>query len=89
MEDIAAVRSEPSIFLNTPDYLLTIYQSAGIVLHIQRETSLHLTYCEGFGISQRQMEQTEERMACTAYTRCVLPACSSEPHIRPWRAHTD
>lgn len=44
-------------------------QAAGIVLHIDRETSLHLTYCEGFGMSREDMEKTEEKMACTAYTR--------------------
>lgn len=55
-----------------------IAASAGIVLHIQRETNLHVTYCEGFGISRRQMEQTEERMACTAYTRYVLDIGQSE-----------
>ena len=48
---------------DTPD------QAAGIVLHIERETALHLTYCEGFGISRTEMEKTEEEMACTAYTR--------------------
>lgn len=49
--------------------LLTSSQASGIVLHIERETSLHLTYCEGFGITREEMEKTEEKMACTAYTR--------------------
>lgn len=42
------------------------------MLHIERETSLHLTYCEGFGISRGEMENTEEQMACTAYTRSII-----------------
>lgn len=46
-----------------------INQAAAIVAHIDRETSLHLTYCESFGISREQMEKTEEMQACTAYTR--------------------
>lgn len=45
------------------------HQAAAIVAHIDRETSLHLTYCEGFGISREEMEKTEELQACTAYTR--------------------
>lgn len=43
------------------------------MLHIQRETNLHLTYCEGFGISRKEREGTEEKMACTAYTRLTIP----------------
>lgn len=50
------------------------------MLHIERETNLHLTYCEGFGISRQEMEATEEMMACTAYTRSG-PTCSSEPFL--------
>ncbi|CAN8096851.1 unnamed protein product [Discula destructiva] len=55
-----------------------IAAAAGIVLHIDRETSLHLTYCEGFGISRAEMEKTEEKTACTAYTRYVLDVGQSE-----------
>lgn len=46
-------------------------QAATIVGHIDRETSLHITYCEGFGVSREEMEATEEKQACTAYTRYV------------------
>lgn len=46
-----------------------LQQASGIVLHIERETQLHLTYCNGFGLSRQDMEETEEKMACTAYTR--------------------
>lgn len=50
-------------------------QAAAIVGHIDRETALHLTYCEGFGVSREEMEATEEKQACTAYTRyaCTRP----------------
>ncbi|KAJ4392047.1 trifunctional hydroxymethylpyrimidine kinase/phosphomethylpyrimidine kinase/thiaminase [Gnomoniopsis smithogilvyi] len=55
-----------------------IAAAAGIVLHIDRETNLHLTYCEGFGLSREDMEKTDEKMACTAYTRYVLDIGQSE-----------
>lgn len=48
-------------------------QAASIVGHIDRETALHLTYCEGFGVSRDEMEATEEKQACTAYTRYAAP----------------
>ncbi|KAK7737846.1 trifunctional hydroxymethylpyrimidine kinase/phosphomethylpyrimidine kinase/thiaminase [Cytospora paraplurivora] len=57
------------------DYL---YLAAAIVQHIDRETSLHLTYCEGFGISREEIEKTQELQACTAYTRYVLDIGQSE-----------
>lgn len=46
-----------------------IAASAQIVLHIQREVSLHINYCESFGISRAEIEATEESAACTVYTR--------------------
>ncbi|KAF3770281.1 hypothetical protein M406DRAFT_34975 [Cryphonectria parasitica EP155] len=55
-----------------------IKAASEIVLHIERETSLHVTYCEGFGISLEEMGKTEEKMACTAYTRYVLDIGQSE-----------
>ncbi|ROV90322.1 hypothetical protein VSDG_08151 [Cytospora chrysosperma] len=58
--------------------LQDIASAAAIVAHIDRETSLHLTYCEGFGISREEMEKTEEMQACTAYTRYVLDIGQSE-----------
>lgn len=61
-------------------------QAATIVGHIDRETSLHITYCEGFGVSREEMEATEEKQACTAYTRYVAT------HHTPFRRqgeHTD
>ncbi|KAH8781471.1 Phosphomethylpyrimidine kinase-domain-containing protein [Diaporthe sp. PMI_573] len=55
-----------------------ISAAATIVGHIDRETSLHLTYCEGFGVSRKEMEATEEKQACTAYTRYVLDIGQSQ-----------
>jgi hydroxymethylpyrimidine/phosphomethylpyrimidine kinase len=50
-----------------------INRSAEIVRHIDRETSLHISYCEEeFGISREDMTSTEEHQACVAYTRYVL-----------------
>ncbi|KAK7736849.1 trifunctional hydroxymethylpyrimidine kinase/phosphomethylpyrimidine kinase/thiaminase [Diaporthe eres] len=55
-----------------------IAAAAAIVGHIDRETALHLTYCEGFGVSREEMEATEEKQACTAYTRYVLDIGQSQ-----------
>lgn len=49
-----------------------IAAGADIVAHIAREMSLHITYCREFGVSQEEIESTEEHQACTAYTRYVL-----------------
>ncbi|KAL2123833.1 hypothetical protein VTJ04DRAFT_198 [Mycothermus thermophilus] len=49
-----------------------IAASATIVTHIFKEMELHISYCEGFGITKEEMEATEENKACTAYTRYVL-----------------
>ncbi|KAJ4323352.1 trifunctional hydroxymethylpyrimidine kinase/phosphomethylpyrimidine kinase/thiaminase [Fusarium piperis] len=51
------------------DYL---YLAAEIVQHIMRELKLHTSYCESFGISMAEIQATEEKQACTAYTRYVL-----------------
>ncbi|KAL2136346.1 hypothetical protein VTI74DRAFT_4178 [Chaetomium olivicolor] len=55
-----------------------ISASATIVTHIFKEMELHLNYCEGFGISREEMEATEEKEACTAYTRYVLDIGQSQ-----------
>ncbi|KAJ0417326.1 hypothetical protein BJY00DRAFT_303480 [Aspergillus carlsbadensis] len=57
------------------DYL---YLSARIVLHIQRETALHVDYCASFGLSKEEMEKLPEKMACTAYSRYILDVGQSE-----------
>lgn len=46
--------------------------SAAIVTHIQKEMSLHISYCHDFGLSQSNLEAQKEDQACTAYTRYVL-----------------
>jgi thiaminase len=43
--------------------------------------SLHIDYCAGFGISVPEIEATEEKQACTAYTRYVLDVGQSEDWI--------
>jgi thiaminase II len=55
-----------------------IVRSAEIVLHINREMSLHLGYCAEFGLSKEDMLKVEESQACTAYTRFVLDTGSSD-----------
>ncbi|TDZ29092.1 putative hydroxymethylpyrimidine/phosphomethylpyrimidine kinase 2 [Colletotrichum spinosum] len=58
-----------------------ISAGATIVSHIAREMSLHIDYCEGFGITVPEIEATEEHQACTAYTRYVLDIGQSEDWI--------
>lgn len=55
-----------------------IAASAAVVSEIFKEMQLHIEYCKGFGISQTEMEKTEEKEACTAYTRYVLDTGMSE-----------
>ncbi|KAE8151287.1 DNA polymerase alpha, catalytic subunit [Aspergillus avenaceus] len=56
----------------------SIAASSQIVLHIQRETALHLDYCASFGLSKEEMEKTPETIACTAYSRYILDVGQSE-----------
>ncbi|KAA8650584.1 hypothetical protein EYZ11_003539 [Aspergillus tanneri] len=56
----------------------SIAASSQIVLHIQRETALHLEYCASFGLSKEQMEKYPETIACTAYSRYILDVGQSE-----------
>ncbi|KAI9740716.1 MAG: hypothetical protein M1818_004681 [Claussenomyces sp. TS43310] len=56
-----------------------IVASSKVVAHIYHEMALHIEYCKGFGVSQEEMELTEESEACTAYTRSyVLDVGQSE-----------
>jgi thiaminase len=60
MESIAAVS-----FLNGNNSTVVpkmASQSAKIVLHIQRETALHVNYCASFGLSKEEMEKLPEKM---------------------------
>ncbi|OJJ46706.1 hypothetical protein ASPZODRAFT_152142 [Penicilliopsis zonata CBS 506.65] len=56
----------------------SIAASARIVLHIERETALHLDYCESFGLSKEEMERHPETEACTAYSRYILDVGQSD-----------
>ncbi|OIW34117.1 hypothetical protein CONLIGDRAFT_652470 [Coniochaeta ligniaria NRRL 30616] len=58
-----------------------IAAGAAIITHITREMSLHITYCQEFGVSQDEIESTEEHQACTAYTRYVLDIGQSEDWV--------
>ncbi|KIE01569.1 Phosphomethylpyrimidine kinase type-1, partial [Metarhizium majus ARSEF 297] len=49
-----------------------------IVGHIIHEMQLHVNYCKQFGISEEEIQATEEKQACTAYTRYVLDVGQSE-----------
>lgn len=55
-----------------------ISASAQIVLHIQKEMSLHLDYCKDFGLSKEDILKHKESMACTAYSRYVLDIGQSQ-----------
>lgn len=41
---------------------------------VDEETSLHVDYCKGWGLSEQDMLNTPEDPACMAYTRYVLEA---------------
>ncbi|KAA8903869.1 Phosphomethylpyrimidine kinase-domain-containing protein [Sphaerosporella brunnea] len=55
--------------------------SAKTIAHIYEESRMHLIYCESFGISQAEVETTEEDIACTAYTRYVLDIGNSHDEL--------
>ncbi|GJN71684.1 hypothetical protein PLICBS_005752 [Purpureocillium lilacinum] len=59
-------------------YITDIARSSESVGHIMHELKLHISYCESFGISVAEMRATEEKQACTAYTRYVLDIGQSE-----------
>jgi len=56
----------------------SITASADIVLHIEREMSLHLDYCAEFGLSKQDIERHKESLACVAYSRYVLDIGQSQ-----------
>ncbi|KAH8178675.1 phosphomethylpyrimidine kinase domain-containing protein [Sarocladium implicatum] len=56
----------------------SIARASQIVAHIMHETKLHINYCESFNISKAELEATEEKQACTAYTRYVLDIGQSQ-----------
>ncbi|OAP60274.1 phosphomethylpyrimidine kinase [Fonsecaea erecta] len=62
--------------------MAAIGASAHIVLHVQREMALHLSYCaDEFGITRAQLEdptRTKESAACVAYSRYCLDVGASQ-----------
>ncbi|KIW91524.1 phosphomethylpyrimidine kinase [Cladophialophora bantiana CBS 173.52] len=62
--------------------MTAIAASAGIILHIQREMELHLSYCAEFGISRARLEDPKRRPkespACVAYSRYCLDVGASQ-----------
>ncbi|KAK1238032.1 hypothetical protein MKX08_002611 [Trichoderma sp. CBMAI-0020] len=55
-----------------------ISRSNEIVSHILHEMKLHINYCNSFGISEPEIQATQELQACTAYTRYVLDIGQSD-----------
>ncbi|KAH8146187.1 uncharacterized protein LAJ45_09885 [Morchella importuna] len=47
-------------------------KAATIIHYVEREMTLHTSYCASFGVMQSQMDSATESQACTAYTRYVL-----------------
>jgi len=82
MADIAAVSPGYLHVTGNPTNRDTC-QSAEIVSHIFREMQLHITYCEGFGISREEIEKTEEKMGETSPRDCSnCHADSKQPALR-------
>ena len=50
----------------------TITQSARIVLHIEREMSLHLDYCASFGLSIEDIEKSPESIGMLEETAFLI-----------------
>lgn len=43
-----------------------------ISLHIARESTMHVAYCQEFGLSLADLEETPESANCSAYARYVI-----------------
>lgn len=55
-----------------------ITAEAEIMLHIQREMSLHITYCASFGLTKEQIQSSQPAQACMAYTSYLHDVGHSE-----------
>jgi acyl CoA:acetate/3-ketoacid CoA transferase alpha subunit len=77
MEDIAAVRLLNGDCLGRANEM----QAAKIVSHIHHEMSLHIEYCEGFGMTKEEMEATEESQGTLAL-RDLHAAANIRQHAR-------
>jgi uncharacterized membrane protein len=80
MESIAAVSCHTLNEKNSTVVTNMAIQSARIVLHIQRETALHVDYCASFGLSKEEMEKLPEKMGkCSyAFSASVVLLCSND-----------
>jgi len=59
--------------------LQKIAEEADIISIIRKETSLHVKYCESWGISLEELEKTKEASANMAYTRfCIERGLSGD-----------
>lgn len=47
-------------------------QSARIVLHIEREMSLHLDYCASFGLTKKDIESFPETLGMQPFSPSLL-----------------
>ena len=70
MEDIAAVRY---LALRIAQQGMTVSKSAKIVSHIHREMFLHIEYCEGFGMTKAEIENSEESQGIVNVSNAVCP----------------
>lgn len=52
--------------------MIDIEANAAIVLHIAKESQLHLDYCAKWGITKEEVLNTPESVYNAAYTRYVL-----------------
>lgn len=52
-------------------------QSARIVLHIEREMSLHLDYCASFGLSKKDIENFPETLGMQPFSLSLLTQSSN------------
>lgn len=50
----------------------TIAKSSGIILHIKKEMDLHIAYCQKFGLSKDDLDNSSESLSCYAYSRYLL-----------------
>ncbi|ETW85143.1 hypothetical protein HETIRDRAFT_470181 [Heterobasidion irregulare TC 32-1] len=55
----------------SPDYV-AIRASAEIMLHVVRESTMHRSYCEKWGVTPEQLDSTAESAACTAYGAYIM-----------------
>ncbi|CEG84859.1 hypothetical protein RMATCC62417_18610 [Rhizopus microsporus] len=52
--------------------MIDIEANAAIVLHIAKESQLHLNYCAKWGVTKEEVLSTPESVYNAAYTRYVL-----------------